>query len=537
MASRSQAAAQFLVRWALRVGLPLAGAGAMLHVFPYRAVAGGVRFSVSATLFTRSGLTADTTFGSWEFPHVDGLPVGVHVSPENVDVVKMAAAATQNPTAYVSGLREDFSDQTPMILAWLVGEALIGLVIGLVLAAAVNLALRYLRRLPPRPGELRRRAVQLVVALGVVGALVGYGAVSYNPHWARESRLTGTLGALELFPQQLSDYYRQQATAFDVLSGIASIQAELQQHIEQSATPATSFNIMFISDMHLAGTYPLVRQYAQNFDVSLVINTGDESQFGTEAELTPAYRQQIRDLTRVAPMIWLAGNHDSPATVQVMRSIPGVIVLGSKVTRPEGGFTVGGDVVDAYGLRVGAIPDPRVYGAGGDYGSNDAKPTERLERSAVDNALSGVSPTSVFDVMATHEPSAAAQIMNDLGSRVRQLNSGHTHQQNAINAVQRHGLIDLVEGSTGAGGIKEIGLVVPQTPVEFTIESVAADCQFTKLVRFQLGDVAASTTSTASPASAAQDVSASTLYLHPQDVAGGRTCYVARGVGAATPIS
>ena len=54
---------------------------------------------------------------------------------------------------------------------------------------------------------------------------------------------------------------------------------------------------MFISDMHLAANYGLVAQYADNYGVDLIINTGDESEFGTAAELTPAYLDQLRALT------------------------------------------------------------------------------------------------------------------------------------------------------------------------------------------------------------------------------------------------
>ena len=74
---------------------------------------------------------------------------------------------------------------------------------------------------------------------------------------------------------------------FDVINAIAGIQSQLQQNIDQAASLPTSYNIMFISDMHLASTYPLVAQYAANFDVALIVNTGDESEFGTRAEMTP----------------------------------------------------------------------------------------------------------------------------------------------------------------------------------------------------------------------------------------------------------
>jgi len=526
---------EFVLRWALRIALPLAGASAMLHLFPYHAIAGGVRFKVAATLFTRSGITADTTFGSWIFGNVDGLPIGIHLSPQNVDVVKMASAATADPQAYVDSLREDFSAQVPKIVAWLAGEALLGVLLGLLVSAAVNLAVRQLRGLPRRERELRLRGRQLAASFAVLVVVAAYGAASYNPDWTKQSRLTGTLGALQLFPGQLRAYYQQRATAFDVVSGIASIQAQLQQRIEQTSTPTTAFNIMYISDMHLAGTYPLVQQYAQNFDVSLIINTGDESQFGTAAELSPGYVAQIKSLTKVAPMIWLPGNHDSPTTAQIMAKIPGVTVLGGKTTDAAGGFAVTAQQLQAFGLHVAAIPDPRVYGAAGVYGADDDKLTDPLERGAMDHALQDVPKDDWFDIFATHEPVAADEIAKVLDGRVRQTNSGHTHKQNADSDVQSGKTIKLVEGSTGAGGLKEVGLEVKPSPVAFSIESVAQDCQFTKVVRFQVNGAAP--TSTDLSTADAQNVTASTLYLKPQDVADGRTCSTTQGISTVAQVS
>ena len=227
-----------------------------------------------------------------------------------------------------------------------------------------------------------------------------------------------------------------------MINAIAGIQSQLQQNIDQTASLPTSYNIMFISDMHLASTYPLVAQYAANFDVALIVNTGDESEFGTRAEMTPAYLGQLRALTKTTPMIWLAGNHDSPETVNVMRSIPGVTVVGTKTTGVGGSIAVTAQQLSIYGLTIGAMPDPRVYGGSADYGSNDGAVVRRLEHAAVDDAVKGASPTEQFDIFATHEPVAADQLTKDLPGQIRQTNAGHLHAQNKDSKVQHDGRID-----------------------------------------------------------------------------------------------
>jgi predicted MPP superfamily phosphohydrolase len=486
---------------------------------------------VQGSVLTKPGVSADTTVGNWQFPHVDGLPIGVHISPENVDLLRLATAASADSQGFTDRLRSDLSAQLPAMAWWLGGEVLIGILLGLAVAAGVNMSLRYLRGRERPPREWRRRGLQLVAALAVVLVLVAYGAASYNPRWTKESRLTGTLGAVQLVPEQLEQFYNHQSKAFDVISAIAGIQAQLQNQIGASNTPDTAFNIMYISDMHLASTYPLVQQYAENFAVKLIVNTGDETEFGSAYELSDTYLDQIRAITKTVPMIWLAGNHDSPATVATMRSIPGVTVLGTKTERADGGFQTSAQEVTANGLIIAGVPDPRVYGGGGAYGSDKDSETDPLEKSAVDAAVKGMSRSAHVDVFATHEPVAAKELAKELPGQIRQLNAGHTHAQNKEDEVQTGSLITLIEGSTGAGGLDNISSNPP--PVEFSIESVASNCQFTKVVRFQL----AAGDSTDSGATYGQRVSATTIYLKPQDVDSLRFCGSSTGVSAVRELT
>jgi hypothetical protein len=117
---RAAVAGRFLARWALRVGLPLAGAAVALQAFPVHATVQGIPFTVQGTLLHRTGLSADTTLGNWEFPAVDGLPVGVHVTPVDVDVLSVVRAANGDTADFVQRLQADFTAQLPRILGWLV---------------------------------------------------------------------------------------------------------------------------------------------------------------------------------------------------------------------------------------------------------------------------------------------------------------------------------------------------------------------------------------------------------------------------------
>ena len=523
-----------VVTWVLRLGLPVLGVAAMFSSLPFTTTVQGVPLRVQATVLHRAGFSADTTVGSWEFPAVDGLPLGVHVTPVNVDVLQLTTAAGTDPAAFATRIETDVERELPAIAAWLLAEVVVGIGLGLAAAAGINMAVRYLRGLPRRVDELAYRAHQLAAAGAVLAVVVSYGAASYNRDWLHQSRLTGTLAAAQLFPGQLSSYYRQGSTLYDVLGSVTGIQAALQGQIEARQAPDTALRIMFISDVHLAAVYPLVAQYAHSYHVNLIINTGDESEFGTAAELTPAFTSGIAAVTKTIPMLWLAGNHDSPQVEKIMSTIPGVTVLGSKQASGSG-YSVSAGVVRAFGLTIAGVPDPRVYGAAGTYGSGNEKLTTPLEREAMDKAVAGAEGTAQrFDIVATHEPPAAAQLRKDLPGRIRQTNSGHTHAQNAPGSIQSGNTIDLVEGSTGAGGLDNINRGAARPPIEFSIESVASSCEFTRVIRFQIRTPQPPTAN--GPAAYGDDVTATTVYFTPQKLAADRACSATLGVSAATRL-
>jgi hypothetical protein len=246
-------------------------------------------------------------------------------------------------------------------------------------------------------------------------------------------------------------------------------------------------------------------------------------------------------------------------------------------------------VVRAYGLTIAGLPDPRVYGASGAYGADDPKVTDPLERRAIDQAVgpaggevdgtgsaspsagatasqtatpptdgagttasssatgsSGApaddaatpsgSPAAAppVDIFATHEPVAAHELRAQLGARIRETVAGHVHRQNNPDDLQHGDAIDLVEGSTGAGGLDNIVRGDSRPPIEFSIESVGANCEFTRIVRFQIDAQADGTASSpGTPQAYGDDVTASTVYFRPQHVATGRTCGTQLGVGTA----
>jgi hypothetical protein len=211
-------------------------------------------------------------------------------------------------------------------------------------------------------------------------------------------------------------------------------------------------------------------------------------------------------------------------------------VLGTKVSDGTGGSAVTAQQMTADGLRIAAIPDPRIYNGAGEFGSNDPGVVHDLETHTVDQAVAGISPSASFDVLATHEPVAADRAASDLRGRVRQIDAGHLHMQNPDSGLQQGALIKLIEGSTGAGGLDNLSTDLMPPPVEFSIESVAANCQFTKVVRFQIRGTAP-TSATRLTSEGPPQVTVTTHYFLPQQVAPHRACGTAYGLTRPEPLS
>jgi hypothetical protein len=143
------------------------------------------------------------------------------------------------------------------------------------------------------------------------------------------------------------------------------------------------------------------------------------------------------------------------------------------------------------------------------------------------------------DVFVAHEPVAAEALREELPGLIRQTVSGHVHAQNDSADIQGGDeAIDLVEGSTGAGGLDNIVRGTDRPPIEFSIESVGEDCQFTRVIRFSIQSAAPTLVAppgASTPQAFGDDVTATTVYFRPQDIGPDRTCGTQLGITAEQP--
>ena len=499
----------------LLAGLALASAA--ISLVPFRSTIAGVPVVVSASVTpSQRGFTVDSSAGSVQFRSVTDLPIGLHADP-HIDLNTVRAATTR-AASFGDQAKADLKARLPAMALHFCLLALVGLVVGALAGRLLfdGLSLLVSDHVPAFGGRRRRLRDTATAVLGLAALAAGSCAValfvSYRPDWATRYSVTGLLADVAATPGQLAALDARDAAAADKIRAVLRLQDALTRPRSSATAPAAAYRILLISDVHRRNIYPYLQRYIDDNDVSLIINTGDETLVGDVRELTADYTASITSITARTPMIWVKGNHDSPAVARAMAALPGVTVLGDQV-------------VEADGLQIYGTPDPRTYGAAGDAGSDDPKVVTRVEGAAAAAALEHLDRSVYLDLLLAHEPVEADVLATTLGPAVHAQASGHLHHQNSEGDLQSSGHSDirLVEGSTGLGGL----LADAGDPMEFSILSVTVNCQFTRLARYALADPSL-------PASDAFGQSSSLLvhYFSRQQVAPDRRCDAASVSGS-----
>lgn len=506
-----------------RIVLGAAGVGAGMYfgltTSSYEAQFAGISTEVTASVFNHEGLSVHTTLGDIEFPKLDGLPIGLRADPTagpetiaafGADIDKFKARAYQ-----------DFKQERWEIARHFGVRGLLGAGLG-GLASAMTVEYLLVRK-TDRDERLKKAAIATGSGVLAFTATVGYGAASFQPEQLKDTRSTGVLAQVDALRNTVTDLNARDASTKAINGGLSQINALLSirdsitKPIEAKTAPASAVNILLISDMHLRNEYPFLGNVIKANDIGLIINTGDETEKGTsyDFKFDTGYVKSIAEITKDTPMVWVKGNHDSlEDTTAVMAKIPNVHVLDKQV-------------LQAYGLWIAGIGDPRTYGDGTPaLGDAEIKFEQGATEQVMNDPATTVNAKSIFDILMTHEQPAGQVIVDRLKGRVRLLANGHEHRQNAFDDLQNaSGFINTIEGSTGMGGL----LSKDRIPLSFSILKVAGNCQFVSETRYQLSDPSL----TAAAGSVyGNNSSVTTFYFKQQDIVPNRACGNDQGIHA-----
>jgi predicted MPP superfamily phosphohydrolase len=296
-----------------------------------------------------------------------------------------------------------------------------------------------------RPG---RTAAATGVALVLLLAGAGVGRATFSPQAVSEPRFTGLLASapgvvgdardiVERF-----DQYRAQLAA--LVTNVSTLYAAGQALPTFEPDPDT-LRVLHVSDLHLnPAAFDLIDSVVAQFSVNAVFDTGDLTDFGTDAE--DAYVEQIDDLA--VPYVYVRGNHDSLGTQEAVAEQPN-------------GIVVDGGVREVLGRRVLGTGDPRFTPDSATRGSPEEEAQAvvthgRLLRGQLRRAEPPV------DVLLLHDPIVAAETV---AGHVPLVLAGHTHQRDTY--VVDDTLV-LVQGSTGGAGLRGLEGEDP-TPLTATV--------------------------------------------------------------------
>jgi predicted MPP superfamily phosphohydrolase len=354
------------------------------------------------------------------------IELDTHTAPVKIEVrvnelrPDEAERIATDPSVLES-LEEDITADAEGILKGLAKRALVAAAIGGLIGALA--------------ARVRWWTVAAGLATGVLvaGVLVGATVVTFRAEAIGEPEYTGLLtvapravGDVQALVEQFDDY-RAQLT--ELVANVVTIYRAAEDL--PSLDPGDdAIRVLHVSDLHNSPQgFDLVERLAEDFDVDVVIDTGDISDWGTAPETLLAERVGEVD----APYVFIRGNHDSRRTERAVER-QGATVLDDEST-------------EVAGLRIWGIGDPRFTP---DQREDDAPETQRRVIAAhadeVDERVAAADPETI-DIVAVHDPGSAAELEDDVPLAL----AGHRHQP----AVDELGdTLLLVEGSTGGAGLR-----------------------------------------------------------------------------------
>jgi len=373
-----------------------------------------------------------------ELPPVGSVSFDSHSGPLRIEasVLEVDVDVAQEIISSPDALKQLEEEAPAIMIRALARAGLIGVSIAL-LGAAGGGYLVYRTR--------RRTLAAFTVATVAIAGMGVTTAVTFEGDSLAQPRFEGLLSQapyistaglnavdrLESYRSGLSDFV-QSVTALYT----ASENLPVLPHDEDITV------VLHVSDIHLNPlAYDLIEQLVPQFGVDAVLDTGDITSWGTEAEsatLAPIGRLDV-------PYIFVAGNHDSTLTAQTVANFPNAVVLNDEVET-------------VVGITWAGIADPRFLpddnsgdGVGRAAGKQMvANATEQLAETV--QAYNEDNPDAPVDVALIHDPSSLGPLFGE----VPLILSGHYHRR--IDRLDASGTRVRSEGTTGGAGITSRGL-------------------------------------------------------------------------------
>lgn len=278
------------------------------------------------------------------------------------------------------------------------------------------------------------------MALAVMGASFGAGALTFNPGSLKEPRYDGLLANAPTVigdAQRIADRYDEYARQLEKMVVNVGMLYNTVSNLPAYSPGDGTIRLLHVSDLHLnPAAWPMIRSVVEQFHINVVADTGDINDWGSEVEAN--FVASIALLK--VPYVFVRGNHDSSVTQAAVAAQPNAVVLDDSV-RTVAGLTFAG------------IGDPRFtpdkavnpHGTGGESQSNVDAVEQAGHRLAQTIATSPVK----VDIAMAHDPRAASEVAGTCPLVL----AGHTHERR-VSVLSRTSTRMVVQGSTGGAGLR-----------------------------------------------------------------------------------
>ncbi|RKN49419.1 metallophosphoesterase [Micromonospora endolithica] len=305
--------------------------------------------------------------------------------------------------------------------------------------------------------DTRRAAWAGSLALVVTAGSLGVAAASLRPQSIEEPRYEGLLvnaPAIVGDARRIAnDYTRYAEQLRRIVGNVSQLYSTVSSLPVYEPDPNTT-RVLHVSDMHLNPTgWQLIRTIVEQFNIDVVIDTGDITDWGSEPEAS--YVGSIGLLRK--PYVYIRGNHDSGRTAAAVARQPNAIVLDNTT-------------VSVAGLTIAGIGDPRFTPDKSTSPAGSGLTQETADQLiGVGNQLTSTvrsSPRPV-NIALVHDPASAGP----LAGTVPLVLAGHTHKREVSKLPQEPGqtpTLLMVQGSTGGAGLRGLEGEEP-TPLTMSV--------------------------------------------------------------------
>lgn len=306
--------------------------------------------------------------------------------------------------------------------------------------------------------DVRRVAWAGSIALVTVGGSLGTAVATFQPDAIDEPRYEGLLvnaPALVGDVQQIADDYERYTEQLQQIVGNVSTLYTAASTLESFSPDEDVIRALHVSDLHLnPSVWPLMRTVTEQYDVDLIVDTGDLVDWGTGPE--SQYLDSIGLMG--VPYVFVRGNHDSALTEEAVAEQPNAVVLDDQIATVEG-------------LTIAGIGDPRFTPDQRTRPFDEGEQTV-AQQNVVDSGAALADTVRAYpdevDLAAVHDPVQARRLTGEVPLAL----AGHSHDRR-VGPVT--GLLDggqeaagqeeaqeqpdsdtllMVQGSTGGAGLR-----------------------------------------------------------------------------------